>query len=75
MSIQPLWLTHFIEILLVLEFQLTKCIVGAFSYNVHLDPKFPLMTIASQSNEIRTAGHGGIAQSTRTGVDVFFNQR
>ena len=27
MSIQPLWLTHFIEILLVLEFQLTKFVV------------------------------------------------
>ena len=43
MSIQPIWLTHFIEILLVLEFQLTKFIVGAFSYKAHLDPKFPLM--------------------------------
>ena len=39
MSIQPLWLTHFIEILLVLEFQLTKCIVGAFSYNAHFRPQ------------------------------------
>ena len=35
MSIQPLWLTHFIEILLVLEFQLTKFIVGTFSYKAH----------------------------------------
>ena len=35
MSIQPLWLTHFIEILLVLEFQLTKFIVGTFSYTDH----------------------------------------
>ena len=43
MSIQPLWLTHFIEILLVHEFQLKKFIVGAFSYKAILDPKFPLM--------------------------------
>ena len=42
-SIQPLWLTHFIEILLVTKFQLTKFIIGAFSYKAHLDPKFPLM--------------------------------
>ena len=35
MSIQPLWLTHFIEILLVIEFQLTKFIVRAFSYKAH----------------------------------------
>ena len=35
MLIQPLWLTHFIEILLVPEFQLTKFIVGAFSYKAH----------------------------------------
>ena len=39
MSIQPLWLTHFIEILLVLELQLTKFIVGAFSYKVHFRPQ------------------------------------
>ena len=38
MSIQPLWLTHFIEILLVLEFQLTNLIVGAFSYKPHFRP-------------------------------------
>ena len=42
MSIQPLWLTHFIEILLVPEFQLTKFIVGVFSYKAHFRPKFPL---------------------------------
>ena len=35
MSIQPLWLTHFIEILLVPKFQITKFIVGAFSYKAH----------------------------------------
>ena len=39
MSIQPLWLTHFIEIVLVLEFQLTKFIVGAFSYKAHFRPQ------------------------------------
>ena len=39
MSIQPLWLTHFIEILLVPEFQLTKLIVGAFSYKAHFRPQ------------------------------------
>ena len=39
MSIQPLWLTHFIEILLVLEFQLTKFISGAFSYKAHFRPQ------------------------------------
>ena len=39
MSIQPLWLTHFIEILLVLEFQLTKFIVDVFSYIAHFRPQ------------------------------------
>ena len=39
MSIQPLWLTHFIEILLVPEFQLTKFIVGVFSYKAHFRPQ------------------------------------
>ena len=39
MSIQPLWLTHFIEILLVLEFQLTKFIVAMFSYKAHFRPQ------------------------------------
>ena len=38
MSIQPLWLTRFIEILLVLELQLTKFIVGTFSYKAHFRP-------------------------------------
>ena len=37
MSIQPLWLNH--EIILVLEFQLTKFIVGAFSYKAHFRPQ------------------------------------
>ena len=39
MSIQPLWLTHFIEILLVLEFLLIKFIVGVFSYKAHFRPQ------------------------------------
>ena len=39
MSIQPLWLTYFIEILLVLEFQLTKFFVATFSYKAHFRPQ------------------------------------
>ena len=39
MSIQPLWLTYFIKILLVLEFQLTKFIVGVFSCKAHFRPQ------------------------------------
>ena len=39
MSIQPLWLTYFIEILLVLEFQLTKTYIGMFSYKAHFRPQ------------------------------------
>ena len=39
MSIQPLWLTHFIETLLVPEFQLTKFIVGTISYKAHFRPQ------------------------------------
>ena len=39
MSIQPLWLTNFIEILLVLEFQLKKFIVGAISYKANFRPQ------------------------------------
>ena len=39
MSIQPLWLTHFIEIILVLEFKLTKLIAGKFSYKAHFRPQ------------------------------------
>ena len=46
MSIQPLWLTHFIEILLVLEFQLTKFIVGAFSYKAHFRPQISSNALA-----------------------------
>ena len=39
MSIQPLWLTYFIEILLVLEFQLKKTYFGTFSYKAHFRPQ------------------------------------
>ena len=39
MSIQPLWLTNFVEILLVPKFQLTKFIIGAFSYKAHFRPQ------------------------------------
>ena len=39
MSIQPLWLTYFIEILLVLEFQFTKTYFGTFSYKAHFRPQ------------------------------------
>ena len=39
MSIQPLWLTYIIEILLVLEFQLTKTYFGTFSYKAHFRPQ------------------------------------
>ena len=39
MPIQPLWLTYFIEILLVLEFQLTKTYFGTFSYKAHFRPQ------------------------------------
>ena len=49
MSIQPLWLTHFIEILLVLEFQLTKFIVGAFSYKAHFRPQISSNDIMGNS--------------------------
>ena len=38
-SIKPLWLTDFIEILLVREFQLTKFIAAAFSYKAHFRPQ------------------------------------
>ena len=54
MSIQPLWLTHFIEILLVLEFQLTKFIVATFSYKVHFRPQ-----ISSNMNR----GRGSVVDS------------
>ena len=39
MPIQPLWLTYFIEILLVLEFQLTKTYFRTFSYKAHFRPQ------------------------------------
>ena len=51
MSIQPLWLTRFIEILLVLEFQSQEFIVGSFFYKAHLDRKFPLMLVIQGAND------------------------
>ena len=39
MLIQPLWLTHFIEIILVLDFQVIKFIVGVFSYKALFRPQ------------------------------------
>ena len=39
MSIQPLWWTYFIEIILVLEFKLTKTYFGTFSYKAHFRPQ------------------------------------
>ena len=59
MSIQPLWLTSFIEILLVLEFQLTKTYFDTFSYKAHFRPKIssngPTNQGGSQT-EVRRAG-------------------
>ena len=60
MSIQPLWLTHFIEILLILEFQLTKFIVGAFSYKAHFRPQ-----ISSNGTLRRKEKDRGIQASLR----------
>ena len=48
MSIQPLWLTHFIEILLVLQFQLTKFIIGPFSYKAHFRPQISSNVVLTQ---------------------------
>ena len=39
MSIQPVRLTYFIEILLGHEFQLTKTYFGTFSYKAHFRPQ------------------------------------
>ena len=36
MSIQPLWLTHFLEILLVIDFQSNN---SSFSYKAHFTPE------------------------------------
>ena len=53
MSIQPLWLTYFIEILLVLEFQLTKMYFGTFSYKAHFRPQ--ISSNAQQQASAHTA--------------------
>ena len=62
MSIQPSWLTHVIEILLVLEFQLTKFSVGMFSYKAHFRPQissnatsFAVLVNGSPSNFFRAS--------------------
>ena len=59
MSIQPLWLTYFIEILLVLEFQLTKTYFARFLIRPILDPKFPLMDdlCMGNSNSVYLCAH------------------
>ena len=62
MSIQPLCLTHFIEILLVLEFQLTKFIVDAFSYKAHFRPQ-----ISSNACEL---GRGCVVKNAFEGTGV-----
>ena len=56
MSIQPLWLTHFIEILSVFEFQLTKFSVGTFSYKAHFRPQNS-SNVAIYEMELETHGH------------------
>ena len=48
MSIQPLWLTNFIEILFVHEFQLTKFNFGTFSYKAHFRPQISSNEVKSQ---------------------------
>ena len=58
MPIQPLWLTYFIEILLVLEFQLTKTYFGTFSYKAHFRPQISsngswLLRLGSTPNEAK----------------------
>ena len=55
MSIQPLWLTHFIEILLVPQSQLTKFIVGMFSYKTHFRPQ---ISSNDSPNPTRETTHG-----------------
>ena len=54
MSIQPLWLTYFIE---VLEFQLTKTYFGTFSYKAHFRPQI-------SSNEKIHLLDGGVRTSS-----------
>ena len=63
MSIQPLWLTHFIEILLVHEFQLTKFIVGAFSYKAHFRPQI-------SSNEVWQSTDGIFLGQGKYAVEI-----
>ena len=53
MSIQPLWLTYFIEILLVLEFQLTKTYFGTFSYKAHFRPQISSNELPEEQEQRR----------------------
>ena len=69
MSIQPLWLTSFIEILLVLEFQLTKTYFGKFSYKAHFRPQISSNAYyfdLRNSIEIFQHGNGTLGQFKHT---------
>ena len=59
MSIQPLWLTYFTEVLLVLEFQLTKTYFGTFSYKAHFSPQI-------SSNETPYSGNPGYQKMSKS---------
>ena len=67
MSIQPLWLTQFIEILLFLEFQLTKFIVGTFSYKAYFRPQ-----ISSNEFLFKTAVGDLVVVSSYEVPDILF---
>ena len=73
MSIQPLWLTHFIEILLVLEFQITKFIVGVFSYKAHFRPQISSNDSFSIFEKYLKKSKNKVKKpKSRTGKDVIF---
>ena len=69
MSIQPLWLTYFIEILLVLEFQLTKTYFGTFSYKAHFRPQ-----ISSNGTFALISSVCGIVNARRSISSCFFSR-
>ena len=81
MSIQPLWLTYFIEILLVLEFQLTKNYFGMFSYKAHFRPQIssnelfpePFLYHFKEINWIDTHWRGTRRRSPVKGVNSVIN--
>ena len=60
MSIQPLWFTYFIEILLFLEFQLRKTYFGTFSYKAHFRPQ-----ISSNANSPRVNAENGFPNAPK----------